>query len=171
METLIPSDLPFSLSESDRGSATFVCEPHAEYRPASAKAPTPNYWQRKTDHDYKSRCYYMVTLRKAPMMPVFSNVESKDNDFRHARVNHSPIGAIINKEIHNLSRYYAGVKIFDSVVMPDHVHFLIFISVSNAYHLGNVIAALKARCSKAWRNFLGIPEAEKPPTSAPTTAP
>lgn len=162
MNSTLPSGWPFCLPELLDHPAAPVCEPPAEYRPAYWKDTIPNFWRRKPDHDYKSRCIYMVTMRKSPAMPTFSQVEAPDNEFRHAAVRHAPLGTIINNEIHNLPGNYPGVKIFDSVVMPDHVHFVIYISVKDVYHLGKIVAALKSKCSKAWRDFQGDTESRKP---------
>ena len=88
-------------------------------------------------------------------------IDAPDNDFRHPRISHTPLGALINDEISKLDSIYPEIKIYESVIMPDHVHLLIYISVEDVYLLGNIVAALKANCSKAWRASRGIPEAQR----------
>ena len=139
-----------------------ACEPEAGSLPAYYKDTIPNYRRRNPKHDYMSRCIYMVTMRKAPEMPAFSEIFSPDGDFRHAAVRHSSLGAVIYNEIANLHYNYPGVEIYDSVVMPDHVHFIIYIAVKEKYHLGRLVAALKARCSKSWHKSCNLPEAQRP---------
>lgn len=128
----------------------------------------PRYWQRKPDHDYRSRCFYMVTMRKAPQMPYFSRVSAPAGDYAHPSVSHSRLGTIISNELHNFGHFYPGVEIYDYVVMPDHVHFVIYVSVAGIYNLGSLVAALKAACSKGWRDSLGLDPSQ---TAAPVFLP
>lgn len=104
----------------------------------------------------------MITMRKTADMPLLSAVEVHDDDFRHASVSLTLLGGIIDNLIRNLNRNYPGIEILDTVVMPDHVHFVIYITVRNVYNLGRLVAALKSRCSQAWHYFLGLPESKKP---------
>lgn len=138
-----------------------VCEPETPYRPAYFKETIPNYWRRDKNHDYTKTCIYMVTIKKTFSMPTLSDIFSPDGNYRNAKAHNSSLGIIINNEIKNLPAYYPGIRIFDTVIMPDHVHFITYICVEGKYHLGRIVAALKARCSMAWHNFQGKPKEEE----------
>lgn len=151
-------DWPFDFPEPD---ALRAREPEAPYRPAYIKDTIPNYWRRDKNHDYTKRCIYMVTIEKTLSMPTLSYISSPDGNYRNTMTLHSSLGIIINNEIQSLPSNYPGIKIFDTVIMPDHVHLIIYISVEGKYHLSRIVAALKARCSTAWHTAQGKSEEEK----------
>ena len=136
-------------------------KPEAPYRPAYFKNTIPSYWRRDKNHDYTRRCIYMLTMRKAPDMPDFSNVFAPDGNPFKPQISLSPLGAIIYHEIHSLSVSFPSVKVFDSVVMPDHIHFVVYLSESGM-HPGDIVKKFKGLCSRAWQRAQGISETEKP---------
>lgn len=127
-------------------------KPEAPYRPAYFKNTIPSYWRRDKNHDYTRRCIYLLTMRKAPDMPDFSNVFAPDGNPFKPQISLSPLGAIIYHEIHSLSVSFPSVKVFDSVVMPDHIHFVVYLSESGM-HPGDIVKKFKGHCSRAWQRL------------------
>lgn len=127
-------------------------KPEAPYRPAYFKNTIPSYWRRDKNHDYTRRCIYMLTMRKAPDMPDFSNVFAPDGNPFKPQISLSRLGAIIYHEIHSLSVSFPSVKVFDSVVMPDHIHFVVYLSESGM-HPGDIVKKFKGLCSRAWQRL------------------
>ena len=125
-------------------------KPEAPYRPAYFKNTIPSYWRRDKNHDYTRRCIYMLTMRKAPDKPDFSNVFAPDGNPFKPQISLSRLGAIIYHEIHSLSVSFPSVKVFDSVVMPDHIHFVVYLSESGM-HPGDIVKKFKGLCSRAWQ--------------------
>lgn len=154
-ESTLPYSLPDWPFDFPEPEALCANEPEASYHAVHFKDTIPNYRRRDKNHDYTNRCIYMVTIKKTPSMPALSEIYSPDGNYRNARARHSSLGIIINNEIENLPANYPGIKIFDTAIMPDHVHFIIYISVKGKYHLSRIVAALKARCSTAWHDFQG----------------
>lgn len=91
-------------------------------------------------------------MRKAPDMPDFSNVFAPDGNPFKPQISLSPLGAIIYHEIHSLSVSFPSVKVFDSVVMPDHIHFVVYLSESGM-HPGDIVKKFKGLCSRAWQRL------------------
>lgn len=127
-------------------------KPEAPYRPAYFKNTIPSYWRRDKNHDYTRRCIYMLTMRKAPDKPDFSNVFAPDGNPFKPQISLSRLGAIIYHEIHSLSVSFPSVKVFDSVVMPDHIHFVVYLSESGM-HPGDIVKKFKGLCSRAWQRL------------------
>ena len=66
------------------------------------------------------------------------------------RVDLSVTGMIIAAALSGLKEKFHFVSILRRCIMPDHVHFVIFIRESTGTHLGNIIRELKKDCSQAW---------------------
>lgn len=95
---------------------------------------------RKYDHDYKGRCIYHITLKKTPGIPAFGNLVGIGKD---ASVRRSPLGNIVARQIYGMNHYHPNLKLLQYVIMPDHVHFILFVTAPLPYHLGNYISRLK----------------------------
>lgn len=67
----------------------------------------------------------------------------------------SALGGIINSEIHNLGYAFPSVRTFDYVIMPDHVHFIVYLTENGKCHLGDVVKHLKSAVSVAWHRLQG----------------
>lgn len=102
-------------------------------------------------HDYRSRCIYMITILKSPQAPVFSSITQ---DPRYTKV--SPIvkptsaGEVIGKCLNELCNEYPNLTLLNRVVMPDHIHFELFVMDKTQKHLGSMIAAFKSNCTVAY---------------------
>lgn len=168
-DMFIPADLPWEDCAADTvfpavyPDADAALPPlAAEEVPAYFRAKIPSYWRRDKEHDYTRRCIYMLTMLKSPDMPALSEVYTPDGNPYHAKVKHFRLGIIINNEISNLSHTCPSVRTFDSVIMPDHVHFVVYLTEAGVYHLGDVVKRFKGLCSRAWERAQGLPEAETP---------
>ena len=116
--------------------------------------------RRCKNHDYRSRCIYMITILKSPSFPVFSSI-SRDPD----SVKISPIvrlypsGKIIYECLDMICKKYQGLKILRRIAMPDHIHFEIFVTERTEEPLGSMIAAFKNQCTKQY--WLQFPESRQ----------
>lgn len=99
-------------------------------------------------HDYRARCIYFITMNKAPETPSFGKLPAI-----HAgacaqpgsvRIDLSPLGKLARNAIFNISKIEPKIRLFQYVVMPDHVHFLISVEEVLNEPLGKMIARLKA---------------------------
>ena len=104
---------------------------------------------RMPGHDYTSRCIYHIILHKEDYIPAFSTlageVGSHDNPPHTVR---SPLGEIISRNISRIKEHFPFVSVLRRCVMPDHVHFAIYIKEKSDIHLGSIILQLKTDCRR-----------------------
>jgi len=91
-------------------------------------------------YDYRSSGAYFVTIYTEKRQRVL------DIPMLHT--------AVLEKW-HHLPQRFPGVRLDTFVLMPDHVHGILWLdgSVKDAPTLGRVIGALKAWVTIAWRNY------------------
>lgn len=77
-------------------------------------------------HDYHSRSLYMITLRKAAGAPDFSRVGWSPSGLAQSIA--LPAGKVIQRFLTSIFRFHPALKCWKYVIMPDHVHFILFVS-------------------------------------------
>lgn len=97
---------------------------------AGPKSPVKHrYTRRAAFHDYREPCIYMFTLRKRESAPLFSTVSGNPRmktGPEAPAVRHTPCGGIVQQEIDKLESYRPDkIKLIKTVIMPDHVHFML----------------------------------------------
>lgn len=118
-----------------------------------------SYNRRCKNHDYRSRCIYMITILKSKKSPCLSRI-TRDPKIRKISplVEILPAGKIIQKCLEQMCRNYPALRILCSVVMPDHIHFELFVTERTELALGSMIAAFKSACSNQFHaNFPDSP--------------
>ena len=107
-------------------------------------------------HDYKSRCIYHITLVVSDRMPLLGRMVGDTVD--EARVEHTELGFAISEEIQALPGRCAKkgrkVKILAKVVMPEHIHFVLFVQMPMDVKLQMVLRGFKQGCNKRLRSWL-----------------
>ena len=106
------------------------------------------YW-----HDYKAKCIYLITLKKAPATPSFGRIigdwaaplTSPDR----ARIELSPLGKIVRNWVYNISYLEPKASLLQYAMMPDHVHFILTVNETLSQSVGLLIARLKAAINHA----------------------
>lgn len=121
----------------------------------------PNAGVRCPGHDYRSRCIYHIVLNKADRFPDFSEVVGIPDDHRcPPKTALSEVGKIIFEAISNIKSNFPHTSILRRCIMPDHVHFAIFIKEKTDIHLGHIIKKLKRECSSRFEAMGHEPEIE-----------
>ena len=116
----------------------------------------PNGRRRAPWHDYRSRCIYMITLNAARGLPRFSALKGiPGNREWPPTVVKTDLGNIIAKSLVELKLSFPFIKILRSVIMPEHVHFVIFITSGSEFHLGEIISHFKATCTRRYSEYRG----------------
>lgn len=112
----------------------------------------PDYYLRAEWHDYRSKCFYLVTFNTLDTTPKLSMVNGDIMSGRvSAQVSLTLTGEIVEKSIFLLPIIFPIVEISKYCIMPDHVHILIHIKQKSDTHLGEVIRRLKSECTKSYR--------------------
>ncbi len=113
----------------------------------NTKLNTNTKTKRANWHDYRSPGRYMITLSKSAGIPPFSQIWG---DWRlpvgtrgASYTRWSPIGRIIADTLYHIGEMYPALRAEQYVVMPDHVHVLLWVQSLLPEHLGLYIARFK----------------------------
>lgn len=126
-----------------------------ERRPAYWRDGIPCFNRRAEWHDYTSRCFYMVTIvRNEAWKSPFSTIRENGRDQRGrliADLTLTDTGQIIFNQLCEIERKFEEVWVWDKVVMPDHVHAVIFVQREFEKGLGAAINFFKSGCTRRLR--------------------
>lgn len=125
--------------------------PKELYRPL-----IPNGRRRAPWHDYRSRCIYMITMNAAGGTPPLSKLTGipGSHEFPPTAVR-SQLGEIIMEQISAIKTHFPAVCILRRVIMPEHIHFVIFIRNENECSLSQIISRFKVESGKKWASISG----------------
>lgn len=127
-------------------------------RPAYFRRLKPSYYRRDKNQDYSSRCIYMLTILKSADMPRFCSISGGIGDYTgqlRVRTSLSPLGIQVRNELKNLPGRFPWIEIWRAAVMPDHVHFVIYVREEGHCHLGRIEQTFCGNVSRAWHRFCG----------------
>lgn len=118
------------------------------------KTPLSNrYNQRAPWHNYRGRSIYMITITRAKAHPDFSIISGSP---LKPEIHLTPLGEAVENELRNFAIRYEEISLYRSVIMPDHIHFVLAVTRSTPYHIGDAIKTLKAACSRRfWTLYPG----------------
>lgn len=104
-------------------------------------------------HDYKSGGLYHITMSKAPGIPFFGNPEG---GIENPHIHLNQVGISISREIMNIPEIYPMLGIYQFIVMPDHIHFIIHVKEYLRKSIGSYLGAFKVRAGKRCAEECGI---------------
>lgn len=117
---------------------------------------TPTHRKPDPWHDEKSRCIYHITLVCGDRDKVLGRMEGTCAE--DAACECSPLGVAVSRCIHAIPAIQAKkgrkLRVLACQVMPEHVHFCLFVEKPMDCKLGVVIKGLKQGCNKALREAL-----------------
>ena len=113
----------------------------------------PSMKRRRVGHDYQRRCVYMITLAVEGRRPLLGTVTG-DGEAVPAVFSPSQLGEAIVHELHSIPEHYPQVAIWQVQLMPDHLHFILFVKERLPVHLGKVIIGFKVGCNRAYRSLM-----------------
>jgi len=104
------------------------------------------YW------NYKGRGIYMITMNVEGRVPLLGNLQGSIDG---AWVEYSPIGKMVSEQIEQAFERYEQIRICAKQLMPDHLHFVVWVKEDIPITLGEIIRKLKIGCTQAWREMKG----------------
>lgn len=133
---------------------------HKEY----ATDCIPSMHRRSDSHDYRSRRFYLITMAVSPRWPLLGTLASSEDtctadDTVEAHIELSPLGEAVLSAWQQITYVYPQVSIVQHVIMPDHIHGILYVREDTTFHLGQVIKGFKTGCNKSLR--LLVEEARK----------
>lgn len=109
--------------------------------------------QRAPWHDYRSRCIYMVTLKKGEGVQAFGRLEGccglPVGQKGSPHVVASAMGNAVKEVLWRIADVEPAVQLLQYALMPDHVHLLIQVRERTADRLGRIIARFKVAVNEA----------------------
>ena len=111
---------------------------------------------RLQNYDYSSNGLYFVTICTEEKKPILSQVVGDDAHIVPKKVVLKPYGVIAEKYINNINTTYKNISVENYIIMPNHIHILVFIDnfnngtmwASSPTKLGTVVRSLKTMVTK-----------------------
>ncbi len=112
---------------------------------------------RSFTHDYHSPHIYLLTVTVVDREPVLSTVSGT---VEQPRVELTEVGKAVKREIFAIEKRHPQVKVLFNIIMPDHVHLILHVleRLPEKMPLGNIVAAWKQACGKAYSALLAAGE-------------
>ena len=113
-------------------------------------------------HDYRRPGYYLITITAEKHRPRFSHIAPTNPSLTPAHpsltpanssdisITLTPLGEAIARELALLPVKVPAFSIRSSIIMPDHLHFVLHVAKPLDKDLGTHIGAFKGACSRAW---------------------
>ena len=124
------------------------------------KRKRSNAGQRMKGHDYRARCIYHIIMNKADYIPAFSHIIGELDSHSHPPyARKTELGEIISRCLTDLKNTYPFISVTRRSIMPDHIHFALYVKERSEYHLGDIIYTLKIKCFQEGSHLLSLPSA------------
>ena len=113
----------------------------------------PSMKRRRVGHDYQGRCIYMITLVVKERQPLLGTLTG-DGETDPAIIEPLPLGRSIIQSLQNIPQFYPEIAIWTYQLMPDHLHFILFVKERIPVHLGKVINGFKVGSNRIYRELV-----------------
>ena len=113
------------------------------------KIPMPRNYRLKY-WNYKGRGIYMITMNIEGRVPLLGVLQSGVED---ARVEYSPLGKLVSAQIELAFKPYSQIQICAKQLMPDHLHFVVWVKEEIPIPLGEIVRKLKIGCTHAYQEL------------------
>ena len=100
--------------------------------------------------DYAGRSIYMITLTIAVRRPVLGQLVERNGEWI---VEPSEAGRIVEQCLAELPQQWPGVSLICTQLMPDHLHFIIFVEKKQPKPLGAIVGSLKSKSTSRVLNL------------------
>ena len=126
----------------------------AEERAAFWQETKHRMTRRLAGWDYRQRAIYMITVtledrHGEPLGKLAENGESQNY------IAPTPFGEAVLEALAEMPRIAPQVEIIAVQLMPDHIHFIVFVKVPLARPLGSLVRGFKAGAAKRWKALAG----------------
>ncbi len=100
--------------------------------------------------DFQGRAIHQLTLVTTDRKPMLGSLVIPDNAPEKAYIDRTPIGQKVAEEIERIPTYKdaSNIEIYRYVVMPDHIHILLYVHERLPKHLGQYVRWFKRQCTE-----------------------
>ena len=106
-----------------------------------------NNKRRAAWHDYKAPNIYMITITKDSFTPQLSTIFEQEGVIYHKCAR---LGSLVEQQLKNLNKIHPALHLGKYIIMPDHIHFILWVSDNLEKHAAIYIGQFKGKCSRAW---------------------
>ena len=106
--------------------------------------------RRLADWDYRRRAIYMITITLEDRSQEWLGHLLTENGEAHIAPTH--FGEAALAALQEMPRLYPQVEILESQLMPEHMHFAVFVKERLPRPLGELIRGFKSGCTSRWRS-------------------
>ena len=117
---------------------------------AHATRNSAGHFRRFHGYDYSRGAAMFITIVVEPRRPLFGAI-------RNARLAKTPLGEAVARRLREIGEF-PGIRLFNSVVMTDHVHLQLHLRAGLAEPLttlGRAIGRFKSLCAKDYHEICG----------------
>ena len=122
--------------------------------------------RRMQANDYTARNIYMITIategRQRLLGTLEGSLDAPAGSEGAPWVRLTALGQRVAQEVEGISAYYPQVRVLAKQVMPDHLHFIVFVTEQLPVPLGRVINGFKAGCRRALREVMAASQSDAP---------
>ena len=115
----------------------------------------PSMLRRRVGHDYQSRRIYLITLtvegRRPLLGTLVGDADAPSGSPLEPRVELSPLGQEVQRCWQAIGEHYPAIEVLATMLMPDHLHGILFVRHHMEQHLSMAIKGFKAGCNQAYR--------------------
>lgn len=105
--------------------------------------------RRCTNWDYRGRGIYMFTLTTIDRTPLLGELKGK---VENAYIELTDIGKKAASSVEEIASFYPQIRVLCKQVMPDHIHFLLFVEEPLPVHIGKVIRGFKIGTTRDYKS-------------------
>ncbi|MBQ9363126.1 MAG: hypothetical protein IJT97_06865 [Bacteroidaceae bacterium] len=114
----------------------------------------PSMKRRMNGWDYRQPRIYMITMVTEGRRPLLGCVTGQTEAGQVvAQMHLSALGQFVNGAVERIPRFYPQVRILGKQVMPDHLHFILYVQEELPVPLGKVINGFKVGCNREYRRL------------------
>lgn len=121
-----------------------------------------SYRPHNPGHDYYDAGVYHITLVVGDRDRLLSRLNM---DIRNPQVEMTELGAFLHDQWQKTEELQAKrgnhIRLLAQVCMPDHWHGVLEVQSRMSWSLGDIIQAVKSRCTSQWRKMTGYVEAPR----------
>lgn len=124
-------------------------------RPVYWRDGIPRNNRRAEWHDYSARCFYMITVSRNDEVKIpFCVISEKGKDAWGKLIPDlrlTEVGKIVFSQLYLMEQHFSEIKLLNNIVMPDHVHAVIYVRTHFAQGLGAAVNFFKGGCTRKLR--------------------
>lgn len=141
-------------------------EEYLKHKPFAGEK-IPSMLRRRVGHDYSSRCVYMVTMvvdgRRPLLGRLVGNADAAPGSPDVPRVALTELGERVRDCWLATERHCPEMRVLATMVMPDHLHGILFIEQEGKHSLGQAVKGFKAGCNREYRRLFPEEAARRAP--------